>query len=105
MLIAAIEAAGGPLYEYRRIDRVDDADGGQPGGNVRVGFLRTDRGLSFIDRRGDDSTTATTIVDRAPGPQLSFSPGRIQPATRASPTRVSRSPASSAPAARSCSSS
>ena len=80
MLIAAIQAAGGPLYEYRQIDPVDDQDGGEPGGNIRVGFLfRTDRGLSFIDRPGGDSTTPTTVIDTASGAQLSSSPGRIDP--------------------------
>jgi predicted extracellular nuclease len=79
-LISAIQAAGGPTYEYRQIDPVDDQDGGQPGGNIRVGFLfRTDRGLSFIDRPGGGPTTATTVVAHPSGPQLSASPGRIAP--------------------------
>ena len=79
-LIAAIQAAGGPVYEFRQIDPVDDQDGGEPGGNIRVGFLfRTDRGASFIDRPGGDSTTPTTVVDDPSGPQLSFSPGRVDP--------------------------
>jgi hypothetical protein len=79
-LIAAILAAGGPAYEYRQIDPVDDQDGGQPGGNIRVGFLfRTDRGLTFIDRPGGDSTTPTSVVATSAGPQLSFSPGRVDP--------------------------
>jgi predicted extracellular nuclease len=38
-LIAAIQAVGGPTYQYRQIDPVDDQDGGEPGGNIRVGFL------------------------------------------------------------------
>jgi hypothetical protein len=80
MLIAAIQAAGGPTYQFRQIDPVDDQDGGQPGANIRVGFLfRTDRGISFIDRPGGDSTTPTTVVAHPSGPQLSFSPGRVDP--------------------------
>lgn len=79
-LISAIRAAGGPVYEYRQIDPLDDQDGGQPGGNIRVGFLfRTDRGLSFIDRPGGDATTATTVIDHPSGPRLSISPGRVEP--------------------------
>jgi predicted extracellular nuclease len=79
-LIAAIQAAGGPVYEFRQIDPVDGQDGGQPGGNIRVGFLfRTDRGLSFIDRPGGDATTATTVIDHPSGPRLSASPGRVEP--------------------------
>ncbi|MGH2813458.1 MAG: lamin tail domain-containing protein, partial [Actinomycetota bacterium] len=80
MLVAAIQAAGGPDYEYRQIDPVDDADGGQPGGNIRVGFLfRPDRGVKFIDRPGGDATTPTEVIDHPSGPRLSLSPGRVDP--------------------------
>jgi uncharacterized protein len=80
LLIQAIVAAGGPEYQYRQIDPVDDQDGGEPGGNIRVGFLfRTDRGLTFVDRPGGDATTATTVVAHPAGPRLSFSPGRVAP--------------------------
>ena len=80
MLIAAIKAAGGPDYQYRQIDPLDDQDGGQPGGNIRVGFLyRTDRDVEFIDRPGGTSNTPTVIVPTPAGPQLSASPARIDP--------------------------
>ena len=79
-LIAAIQAAGGPVYDFRQIDPVDDQDGGEPGGNIRVGFIfRTDRGLSFVDRPGGTSTAATGVVAGPNGPELTFSPGRIDP--------------------------
>jgi predicted extracellular nuclease len=78
--IAAIEAAGGPAYEFRQIDPENNADGGEPGGNIRVGFLfRTDRGLDFVDRPGGTATTPTQIVDTPDGPELTLSPGRIDP--------------------------
>jgi hypothetical protein len=78
---AAIAAAGGPAYQWRQIDPTDDADGGEPGGNIRVAFLfRTDRGLSFVDRPGGDATTATQVVAMPDGkPRLTLSPGRIAP--------------------------
>ena len=77
-LIQAIEAAGGPVYEYRQVDPVDDADGGAPGGNIRVGLLlRTDRGVEFINRPGGGPTTETTVVEHPSGPRLSASPGRL----------------------------
>jgi len=80
-LIDAITAAGGPAYEFRQVNPDDDADGGEPGGNIRVGFLfRTDQGLSFVDRPGGDATTPVTV---APGPRLSASPGRVDPANPA----------------------
>lgn len=78
-LIAAIAAAGGPTYGYRQINPVDDQDGGEPGGNIRVGFLFNAQRVSFVDRPGGTPTSATTIVDGTFGPQLSASPGRIQP--------------------------
>jgi predicted extracellular nuclease len=83
-LVSAIEAAGGPHYEYRDVAPQDDQDGGEPGGNIRVGFLfRTDRGLSFVDRPGAGATTATTVVITPAGPQLSHSPGRVDPTNAA----------------------
>jgi predicted extracellular nuclease len=83
-LIAAIQAEDGPTYEFRQINPVDDQDGGEPGGNIRVGFLfRTDRGLSFVDRPGGGSTTATTVQDNGGVPELSASPGRIDPTNSA----------------------
>ena len=77
--IAAISAVGGPAYEYRQIDPVNNADGGAPGGNIRVGFLfRTDRGLEFVDRPGGTATNETDIVATGKGARLTFSPGRLQ---------------------------
>jgi uncharacterized protein len=79
-LIAAIQAAGGPTYQFRQIDPVDDQDGGEPGGNIRVGFLfRTDRGLRFVDRPGGTSTTPTGVAGRRSSTRLTFSPGRVDP--------------------------
>ncbi|HEY8784902.1 MAG TPA: lamin tail domain-containing protein [Candidatus Limnocylindria bacterium] len=83
-LITAISTAGGPTYGYRQINPVNDQDGGEPGGNIRQIFLfRTDRGLSFVDRLGGDSTTATTVTSVGGTAQLSFSPGRIDPTNAA----------------------
>ena len=80
LLVDAISAAGGPAYSYRQIDPVDNSDGGEPGGNIRVGFIfRTDRGLSFVDRPGGNATSATGVVAGAGGAELTFSPGRIDP--------------------------
>ena len=78
--IDAIVAVGGPRYDYRQIDPLNNQDGGQPGGNIRVGFLfRTDRGLSFVDR-GEGNATTPTGVFRAQGrAHLTISPGRVDP--------------------------
>jgi uncharacterized protein len=79
-LVTTIQAHGGPTYDWREIDPVNDQDGGEPGGNIRQVFLfRTDRGLSFIDRAGGGSTTPTAVIGSGSGTQLSASPGRIDP--------------------------
>ncbi|BCL34293.1 choice-of-anchor I family protein [Nostoc sp. MS1] len=49
-LVDAIVAAGGPTYEYRQINPVDDQDGGEPGGNIRVGFLYNPNRVRFVER-------------------------------------------------------
>jgi predicted extracellular nuclease len=83
-LIAAIQAAGGPSYQFRQIDPVDGEDGGQPGGNIRVGLLfRTDGGLAFVDRPGATPTTANSVTGRNNKVQLVYSPGRIDPQNEA----------------------
>ena len=71
----AIAAQGGPRYEWRQIDPVDGADGGQPGGNIRVAFLFNPARVSFVDRPGGDAVTPVQVVDG----RLSVSPGRIDP--------------------------
>ncbi|MFW6689696.1 endonuclease/exonuclease/phosphatase family protein [Streptomyces sp. MAR4 CNX-425] len=78
-LTDAIAAAGGPAYEWRQIDPVDDADGGRPGGNIRVAFLFDPRRVSFTDRPGGDATTPVEVGDVGGTPALSASPGRIAP--------------------------
>ena len=84
MLISAIQAAGGPTYQFRQINPANNSDGGEPNGNIRQGFLfRTDRGLSFIDRPGGGTSTSTTVVNTVDGPVLSASPGRIDPTNTA----------------------
>jgi predicted extracellular nuclease len=83
-LIAAITTAGGPTYQFRQIDPLDGQDGGEPGGNIRQGFLfRVDRGLSFTDRLGGTALAATTVISSGVDTHLSLSPGRIDPTNSA----------------------
>ncbi len=81
-LTAAIVAAGGPQYSWREVDPVDDADGGQPGGNIRVAFLFNPARVSFVDSGAgsvERSTTGTRVVKSHGKPALTLSPGRIDP--------------------------
>ncbi|WP_181808398.1 endonuclease/exonuclease/phosphatase family protein [Streptomyces shenzhenensis] len=79
-LIDAIVAAGGPKYDWRSVDPVNDQDGGQPGGNIRQVFLFNPERVSFIDRAGGDSTTAVGVTAVHGKAQLTASPGRVDPA-------------------------
>ncbi|CAL99587.1 hypothetical protein A8924_0628 [Saccharopolyspora erythraea NRRL 2338] len=79
----AIAAAGGPRYEWRQIDPQNGADGGEPGGNIRVAFLFDPARVSFNDRPGGDATTPVRPVADGGGAALSVSPGRIDPANAA----------------------
>lgn len=84
-LINAIAAAGGPTYQYRQINPVDDTNGGEPGGNIRVGFLFNPQRVTFVDRPGGTSTSSTTVTDIGNDgiPDLSASPGLIDPTNSA----------------------
>ncbi|WP_051353193.1 5'-nucleotidase C-terminal domain-containing protein [Thalassobacillus devorans] len=74
-LIEAIEAAGGPSYEFSDIAPEDKEDGGQPGGNIRVGFLYNPDRVSMTDKPAGDATTAVDVDDNG----LTLNPGRIDP--------------------------
>ncbi|MER6380315.1 endonuclease/exonuclease/phosphatase family protein [Streptomyces sp. NPDC001250] len=82
-LIDAIVAAGGPKYDWRSINPVNDQDGGQPGGNIRQVFLFNPERVSFVDRAGGDSTTPVGVTKVDGKAQLTVSPGRIDPANAA----------------------
>ncbi|MEV7386320.1 MULTISPECIES: endonuclease/exonuclease/phosphatase family protein [unclassified Streptomyces] len=79
-LIDAIVAAGGPKYDWRSINPVNDQDGGEPGGNIRQVFLFNPERVSFVDRAGGDSTTAVGVTKVHGKAELTASPGRIDPA-------------------------
>ncbi|MBW4656307.1 MAG: endonuclease/exonuclease/phosphatase family protein [Kaiparowitsia implicata GSE-PSE-MK54-09C] len=74
-LIAAIAAAGGPTYSFTDIAPENLQDGGQPGGNIRVGYLYNPERVSLVQRPGATATSATQGVNG----RLSESPGRVQP--------------------------
>jgi uncharacterized protein len=81
-LTTAIQAAGGPAYASRSIDPVNDQDGGQPGGNIRVAFLFNPRRVSFVDAGSpgvNRSTTGTQVTRSHGDAALTLSPGRVDP--------------------------
>lgn len=78
-LVSAIQSAGGPLYQYRDIAPVDDQDGGEPGGNIRQGFLFNAATVRFVDRAGATASSSNSVISDSSGARLQYSPGRIQP--------------------------
>lgn len=78
-LIAAAETAGGPRYDYRQVDPADGADGGEPGGNIRVGLLFNPARVGFVDRGQAGPLDAVRVEAGVDGPHLSLSPGRVAP--------------------------
>ncbi|MGM7682608.1 chitobiase/beta-hexosaminidase C-terminal domain-containing protein [Cytobacillus sp. Hm23] len=78
-LIAAIEAAGGPTYKYTDIAPEDKMDGGQPGGNIRVGYIYNPDRVSLVDKPAGDATTAVGYDENG----LTMNPGRIDPTNEA----------------------
>ena len=79
-LTAAISSAGGPSYQWSEIDPVNDADGGQPGGNIRNVFLYNPDRVTFVSKPGGDSTTAVSVSTGSDDTaELSVSPGRVDP--------------------------
>ncbi len=66
-LIQAIVDAGGPQYEFIDVPPEDGQDGGQPGGNIRVGYLYNPNRVELVpgsverleDTDGDDAFEST----------------------------------------------
>jgi predicted extracellular nuclease len=75
-LIEAIESAGGPHYQARSIDPENNADGGQPGANIRNAFLFNPARVEFVDRGGCDEGVGDVVVD---GSNRHCSPGLVGP--------------------------
>jgi hypothetical protein len=78
-LIAAVNQAGGPTYEFREVPPLANQDGGQPESNIRTGLLFNPRRVEFIDRGNAGPEDATGIRRLAGGFALTLSPGRIEP--------------------------
>ncbi|MDJ0511483.1 MAG: endonuclease/exonuclease/phosphatase family protein [Crocosphaera sp.] len=77
-LADAIEVSGGPAYRSIDITPVDDTNGGQPGGNIRVGFLFNPQRVSLEPGSPGNATTAVQVSDDTV-PTLTLNPGNIEP--------------------------
>jgi predicted extracellular nuclease len=75
-LIADIQTAGGPVYAWTDIAPEYNKDGGQPGGNIRVGFLYNPE---RVDLSEGEKGTATQDNSWTESGDLALNPGRVQP--------------------------
>lgn len=81
-LVAAVRDAGGPSYRWVQIDPVDNADGGRPGGNIRVAYLVDPARVVLSGGPAGGARTAVGVETRDGVAHLDRSPGRIDPGHR-----------------------
>ena len=74
-LIEQIKAQGGPNYAYIDIAPINNEDGGQPGANIRTGFLYNVDRVKLSDKPKGDATTAASWTNG----ELTYSIARIDP--------------------------
>ncbi|PFY09878.1 endonuclease [Bacillus toyonensis] len=75
VLITKIKSLGGHEYIYTDIEPEDKADGGEPGGNIRVGFLYNPERVSLM--KGTKGTALQAVGFK--NNKLTLNPGRIDP--------------------------
>lgn len=82
-LIKAIENKNGPTYRYIDIAPQNNQDGGQPGGNIRVGFFYNPERVQLAEGTPGGATDAVQIETRDGVAHLSHNPGRVDPTNEA----------------------
>lgn len=75
LLIDTIISLGGPTYTYTDIAPEHKQDGGQPGGNIRVGFLYNEKRVKLMEGTKGTATEAAGFENG----KLTLNPGRIDP--------------------------
>ncbi|OOF93929.1 hypothetical protein ASPCADRAFT_209183 [Aspergillus carbonarius ITEM 5010] len=79
-LASAIKEQGGAEYNYTDIDPINDTNGGERGGNIRVAYLYDPSVVRLRNYNPGSSTDATTVLA---GGDLSYNPGLIDPSNQA----------------------
>jgi predicted extracellular nuclease len=75
-LVTTIKTLSNITYSFVDIDPVNDQDGGQPGGNIRVAYIYRPDIVSLYNPNPGSSTDANEVL---PGPALKYNPGRLSP--------------------------
>ncbi|KAL5337457.1 Endonuclease/exonuclease/phosphatase [Aspergillus crustosus] len=79
-LTELIAAAGGPEYSFTEIVPINNADGGEPGGNIRVAYLYDSSLVRLRAENPGSSTDANEITKKG---ELKYNPGLIDPGNEA----------------------
>ena len=80
MIIASILETGGPEYQYTDIAPVNNKDGGEPGGNIRVGFLyKKNDNLKLAPGLKGKSDEAVQLIGSGNDLNFNLNPARIEP--------------------------
>ncbi|OAA54578.1 endonuclease/exonuclease/phosphatase family protein [Niveomyces insectorum RCEF 264] len=84
-LVDGIASLGGLRYSYVEINPANDADGGEPGGNIRQAYLYNPATVRLVDGApAGGANDATSVVKNADGqPTLTYNPGRVDPGNTA----------------------
>lgn len=78
-LIAAISDAGGPAYEFVEVAPANEADGGEPGFNIRNGLLYRPEALTFNPRGSALPATPAIMLMQNGQANLKHNPARLSP--------------------------
>ncbi len=77
-IIEFVQKAGGPVYSYTEITPSRDRDGGEPGGNIRVGFLyQANSDLQLVENNIGKTSESVEPSFENNELVLSVNPGRI----------------------------
>lgn len=79
-LADSIKSQGGLTYDFINIDPIDGADGGQPGGNIRVAYLYDPEVLQLRSPNPGTSSESNEVLS---GAELKYNPGLIDPSNSA----------------------
>ncbi|EQC44234.1 5'-nucleotidase C-terminal domain-containing protein [Bacteriovorax sp. Seq25_V] len=72
-LIAATGCSGVD-YGYINIDPIENGEGGQPGGNIRVAMIYNKKKLGFSERKMPTSISDTYVLENG---SINYNPGRV----------------------------
>ncbi|HKY02141.1 MAG TPA: hypothetical protein VJM53_06275, partial [Burkholderiales bacterium] len=76
-LVNVVATLGGPRYHWRSVDPMNNADGGEPGANIRPVLLFDPARIEAVDRNAGGANLRVLEIESQAA--LSRSPGRVAP--------------------------